>query len=902
MKENFSKEILRETQWETLTDESTLQKLNSDRKGLTHKEAAERLEQLGENKLPEGKRDSIVKRFLLQFNNALIYVLLGAAVLTAFMSHWLDTWVILGVVLINSIVGYIQEDKAQKALESIRNLLSLKASVIRDGKRGEIAAEKLVPGDVVILKAGDKVPADMRLISTSRFEVDESSLTGESVAVIKTIQPVKSGTVLGERESMTYAGTTVRAGDAIGVVTATASHTEVGKINTMLSETKATSTPLMRKINSLGKSLSVIILSFSVLLVLYAVFVSGASLGDTVLSVIGLAVAAIPEGLPAILTITLAIGVQRMAGKNAIIRRLPSVETLGSVTVICSDKTGTLTKNEMTATDIYTAAGDFTVSGSGYAPEGEIFFGDTRADLNKDLVLCRLIQSAELCNESDVVKEGDVWVPHGAPTEAALKTLVRKAGGIKVNAVKADDIPFDSKYKYRATLHIIDNEKFLFVNGAPENLIKICGYEETPKGNQSIDSTFWEEKIEMAAARGQRLLGCAYAKMPEDTISINHDDLNENMVFLGIVGIIDPPRPEAVDSIRICKNAGIRVKMITGDHSLTARAIGLRMGLTDRDNVISGAELEKMNEDEIREAACDCDIFARTSPEHKLRLVKALQEQGEVVAMTGDGVNDAPALKKADIGVAMGIKGTEVTKDSAAMVLADDNFSSIVSAVEEGRTIYDNLRKTLLFILPTNGAEAFVVCAAIIFGFIMPITPVQILWVNMVTAITLALSLAFEPAEQNTMKRPPRNPKESILGGYFLFRIAFVAFIIGMFTLFLFSYFGNRGCNLAYSRTIAVNMLVFGELFYLFNCRKIHHTIFSKGFLGNRFAFIVSGILILIQLGFTYLPFMQLWFDTAPLRAVDWFYPLAGGALVLLVIEIEKLFSNLIKMNKKRTS
>jgi Ca2+-transporting ATPase len=899
MKEDFRRENLHEIQWETLQDAVVLQKLNTDRNGLSTEEATGRLELFGENKLPEGKKDSFIKRFLMQFNNALIYVLLGAAVLTSIMSHWLDTWVILGVVIINAIVGYIQEDKAQKALDSIRNLLSLKAAVIRDGRRREIAAEALVPGDIVLLKAGDKVPADMRLISVSHFEVDESALTGESVAVSKTIQPVKPGTVLGERESMVYAGTTVRTGDATGIVVATAVDTEVGKINTMLSETKSTSTPLMKKINALGKALSVIILSFSVLLIVYAVFLTKASWTDTVLSVIGLAVAAIPEGLPAILTITLAIGVQRMAGKNAIVRRLPSVETLGSVTVICSDKTGTLTKNEMTATNIYTLTGDFAVSGLGYAPEGEITLGGVRADLNNP-VLFRLIQSSDLCNESDVVKEKDIWVPQGAPTEAALKTLARKTGYNSANATKIDDIPFDSQYKYRASLQSIDGKRILFANGAPEKLINICGYQATSGGIDSIDPAFWETKIEKAAAHGQRLIGCAYAEVGDDKSSLSHDDLNKSMVFVGIVGIIDPPRAEAIESIRVCKNAGIRVKMITGDHVLTAREIGMQMGLTDRPKVISGSELEEMNDQQIREAALDCDIFARTSPEHKLRLVRALQEQGEIVAMTGDGVNDAPALKKADIGVAMGIKGTEVTKDSAEMVLADDNFSSIVSAVEEGRTIYDNIRKTLLFILPTNGAEALVIVAAILFSFTLPITPVQILWVNMVTAITLALSLAFEPAEQNVMKKPPRNPKESLIGGYFLFRILFVSVIITVLTILLFSSYGNNGYDLAYARTVAVNMLVFGELFYLFNCRKLHHTIFSTGFLGNKFSFIVSGILLLIQVGFTYLPFMQQWFGTAPLRMVDWLYLLAGGAVVLLAVEIEKLLTGYIfRKNRK---
>ncbi|MDD4366842.1 MAG: cation-transporting P-type ATPase [Eubacteriales bacterium] len=898
MKGNFNREGLREVKWETLSGETVLEMLYSRRDGLTPAEISERNDIFGENKLPEAKKDSALKRFFLQFHNAFIYVLIGAAVLTAFMEHWIDTGVILGVVIINAIVGYIQEDKAQKALDSIKNLLSLKASVMREGKKGSVPAETLVPGDIVLLKAGDKIPADMRIIDVSRFEVDESSLTGESVAVSKSISVVKPGTVLGERSSMAYAGTTVRTGSAKGVVTATSVDTEVGKINTMLSETKTTTTPLTRKINKLGKNLSFIILAFSVLLMIYAVFISGASLTDTVIAVIGLAVAAIPEGLPAVITITLAIGVQRMAKRNSIVRRLPSVETLGSVTVICSDKTGTLTKNEMTATNIYTAKGEYDVSGSGYAPEGEIIKEGKNTDIKNDTLLLRLIEISDLCNDAEIAYEKDTWVPHGAPTEAALKALAQKAGYMKEEVLKEDEIPFDSEYKYHATLYTINGKKMILANGAPERLIAICGLQETDEGTNPVNRNKWEEIIEMAAARGQRLIGCAYSEVPDEKSNISHEDMNEKMVFAGIVGIIDPPRPEAIESIRICKNAGIRVKMITGDHVLTASEIGMQMGLTDRKKVISGSELEEMDDDQIREAVSECDIFARTSPEHKLRLVKALQEQDEIVAMTGDGVNDAPALKKADIGVAMGIKGTEVTKDSAEMVLADDNFSSIVSAVEEGRTIYDNIRKALLFILPTNGAEAMVILLAILFGFTMPITPVQILWVNMVTAVTLALALAFEPAEENTMRRPPRPPKEALIGKYFLFRILFVSGIITFFVLTSFSGLLESHENVAYGRTIAVNVLVFCELFYLFNCRKLGETILGRNFFGSRAAFIVSGILVLIQLAFTYLPFMHIWFGSAPLSAVDWLYPLGGGLMILLIVEIEKFFSGKL-LNKK---
>ena len=863
--------------WETLDSAEIFERLATGEGGISPKMAAVRLAEFGANELPEPPRLGAVRRFLLQFNNALIYVLLAAAVLTAVMAHWVDTWVIVGVVVINAIIGCIQESKAERALDGIRNLLSLRTYVLRSGQRLEIPAEELVIGDVVLMRAGDKIPADVRLISASNFEVDESTLTGESVAVLKSFAAMDAAAVLAERENMAYAGTTVRAGYAIGVVVATADETEIGKISQLLAETKVETTPLMRKMNQLGVVLSIAISVLSVLLFAYSTLLMEWPWQETVLAVIGLAVAAIPEGLPAIITITLAIGVQRMAGKNAIIRRLPSVETLGAVTVICSDKTGTLTKNEMTATNIYTTAGDFEVTGGGYAPDGEIVGFD-----GKNEVLRRLMQCADLCNESGVSRDGDVWGAQGAPTEAALKVLAGKAGIESGNAVKLADIPFDSKYKYRATLHEIDGKRFIFVVGAFDRLLAF-----TPSENLA----FWEAKAEMAASKGQRLIGLAYKAVAKNKAEIEHGDLEKGLIFAGLVGIIDPPRDEAIGAIRKCRAAGICVKMITGDHALTAREIARQLGLTERDRVISGAELEEMNDDEIREAAAGCDIFARTSPEHKLRLVRALQESGEVVAMTGDGVNDAPALKRADIGVAMGIKGTEVTKDSAEMVLADDNFATIVHAVEEGRTIYDNIKKTLLFLLPTNGAQASVIIAALLFGFTLPVTAVQILWVNMVVAVTLAFPLSFEPAEQNVMGRPPRGAKEPLISGYYLFRILFVTAIVTVITLMFFWRYEGGAYSLAYARTIAVNVLVFAQMFYLHNSRKLTVSLFNKDIWANKWIYIVSGILILLQIGFTYLPFMQAWFGTSSLNIVDWAWILVGGLAVLIVMEIEKMIA-----------
>jgi magnesium-transporting ATPase (P-type) len=876
--------------WESLSANDILSKLDTNFNGLTDEDAQKRMDKYGPNKLPEEKGPSAIKRFLMQFNNALIYVLIAATVLTAALKHWIDTWVILGVVIINALIGYIQEDKAKKALEGIKHLLSLKASVIRNSNRQSIDAEALVPGDLVLLSPGDKIPADLRLIeATANFRVEEASLTGESEAVKKSVDPVKAGTVLAERKSMAYTGTTVKSGNAKGFVVATGAYTELGKINKMLSETQTMTTPLIKKINEFGKLLSIFIIAFSLMLFVYGYFFREFTLGEISLAVIGLAVAAIPEGLPAILTITLAIGVQKMASRNAIIRRLPSVETLGSVTVICSDKTGTLTKNEMTAAAIYTSTGAYEVEGYGYSPEGSININGAIVKSSDDEALEKLILSARLTNDSQLEKdEYKNWDVKGTPTEGALMALSEKAGEFKYKTKRLSLIPFDSEYKYMATLNVVDNKRYIFVNGAPDRLLSMCTKQFGKSGPEDLNHKFWDEQIDDGASKGLRMLGSAYKEVASEKENLTHEDLEDGLVFIAATGLMDPPRPEAISAIKKSQEAGIRIKMITGDHVLTANMIGKKMGLSTNGTVISGDELENMNEHELRKAVKDCDIFARTSPEHKLRIVDALQKNGEICAMTGDGVNDAPALKKADIGIAMGIKGTEVTKDSAAMVLTDDNFASIVSAIEEGRTIYNNIRKGLLFLLPTSGAEAFVILVAIVLGQQLPISPVQILWVNMVTAITLGLALAFEPTENNTMQKPPRDPSASILGSYFIFRIIFVLLLIGGFTLYAYETVIANGSNLKTAQTIAVNTLVFGEIFYLFNCRKINESSFSSKFFSNKIALVAALAVLIAQMGFTYLPFMNLWFSTTSVYVSDWLLPILCGFGVLIIVEAEK--------------
>ena len=879
--------------WHAMEGQAVLKKQDVDpEQGLSGDEVNQRQDKYGRNILPKSKKRPWWKRLLLQFHNTLIYVLIAAGVITALMGHWVDTWVILAVILINALIGFIQEGKAEQALEGIRKMLSLEAVVIRDGKKKTLDAEELVPGDIVMLKSGDKIPADIRLLKNKDLRVEESPLTGESTAVDKDTDPVEEDAIVGDQTSMVFSGTVVTYGKATGVVVATGADTELGKINQMISEVEKITTPLLQQIEKFGKWLSLIILIITGAFFAFGYFFRDYSLDELFLAAIGLVVASIPEGLPAIMTITLAIGVQRMASRNAIIRRLPSVETLGAVDVICSDKTGTLTRNEMTARNIITSENNYKIEGTGYAPSGKIFMNDQEADPGKDEVLRQLLQAARVCNNAEISQEEEEWKLTGTPTEGALLTLSYKAGLEDFKPERLDSIPFESDHKYMATLNKIDDEKFIFLSGAPEPVMELCTRQYTSEGPEDIDKNFWEKKMEEVAANGQRMLGLAFSEADSGRTEIDKESCESKKIFLGIVGIIDPPREEVIDAIKECKDAGVTVKMITGDHATTAKAIGKEIGIGDGEKVMTGKKLEEMSDEELSEVVNEYDVYARTTPEHKLRLVKALQKNGKLAAMTGDGVNDAPALKKANIGIAMGIKGTEVTKDASEMVLADDNFASIVSAIEEGRTVYDNIRKALLFILPTNGAEALVLMSAILLGLVMPITPVQILWVNMVTAVTLALALSFEPMEENVMERPPRKPDAPILGRHFLWRIAFVSFLIGGLTLLMFRFMTGNGLEENAARTIAVNTLVAGQLFYLFNCRKIRLPSLGKNFFNNKAAFIASGILILLQLLFVYIPFMNTFFGTAPIDGIYWAYPLGAGLLVFFIVELEKAIIN----------
>ena len=881
--------------WHATGAEEALRRLESARAGLSEAEARARLERHGPNRLKPPKRRGPLARFLLQFHNVLIYVLIAAAVLTGLLGEWVDSGVIAGVVLINAFIGFLQEGRAEKALDAIRNMLSLHAVVRRGGRRAEVDAEALVPGDIVLLASGDKVPADLRLIEVKNLRIEEAALTGESEPVEKALAPAEPAAAIGDRTCMAYSGTLVAYGQGAGVVVATADATEIGRISEMIAEVQEVTTPLLKQMAQFGRWLSAAIVGIAAATFAAGIAFRGYSAVEMFMAAVALAVAAIPEGLPAIMTITLAIGVQRMAGRNAIIRRLPAVETLGSVTVILSDKTGTLTRNEMTVRQVVTAGTVFDVGGVGYAPRGDFTVAGREVAPDDNPELTEAARVALLCNDAVVREQEGEWRVEGDPTEGALAVLARKAGldpRLEAEELpRVDTIPFESEHRFMATLHHDHaGHSFIYLKGAPERVLEMCARERHEGQDRPIDLGAWQARVEETAAAGQRVLALAFRAADKGQRELGFDDVEGGFTLLALMGIIDPPREEAIKAVARCRDAGIRVKMITGDHAATARAVAGGLGIGDeKAETLTGVELEQMDDARLREAAPRVDVFARASPEHKLRLVQALQAQGQVVAMTGDGVNDAPALKRADVGVAMGVKGTEAAKEAAEMVLADDNFASIASAVEEGRTVYDNLQKAILFILPTNGGQGAVIVAAVLLGTALPLTPVQVLWVNMVVAVTLALALAFEPPEPGVMDRPPRPPGEPLLTGFLIWRVAFVSALLVAGSLGAFLYEMRQGASIEAARTFAVNALVMGQVFYLFNSRFIvAPATAGSGPLGNRYALLAVAVLAALQALFTYAPPLQDLFGTTALPAAAWL-PIAGfGVAVFALVELEK--------------
>ncbi len=864
-----------------------LRALDSDADGLTAEETARRLAEHGPNRLPEPTRPSPLRRLARQFNNLLLFVLIAAAAITALLGHWIDTGVILAVVLANVGIGFVQEGRAEKALEALREMLAPRAAVLRDGRRQSIAAEELVPGDIVLLEAGDRVSADLRLVAVQNLGTQEAMLTGESEPVRKSTDPVEPGATLGDRLSMAFAGTMVTEGTARGVVTATGALTEIGRISGMLRGVEQLATPLIRQMNRFARVLTVFILGSSAALLTYSVMIGGRAFSEAFMIVVGLFVAAIPEGLPAALTVTLAIGVQAMARRHAVIRRLPAIETLGAVSVICSDKTGTLTRNEMAVTTLVTAGGRLGIAGEGYAPEGRVSPEDG-AEV-PDALRAAAADIAALCNGAALHRGKDGhWRVEGDPMEGALLALASRLGrDAKAGGEIAATIPFDARHRYMAVLRREDTGGLALVKGAPEAILDRAAQQLGRDGPEPLDRAFWGAQAEAIAAEGQRVL--ALAQMPHAGDGLDHDDLEGELVLVALAGLIDPPRDEAIAAVADCQRAGITVKMITGDHAGTAAAVGRQVGLMQTETVLTGAEIESMDDDALREAAQRTDVFARTSPEHKLRLVTALQADGAVVAMTGDGVNDAPALKRADAGIAMGLSGSQAAREAAALVLTDDNFASIAEAVRRGRTVYDNLKKVITFILPINGGESIALVIAILFGLMLPITPLQILWVNMVSSVALATSLAFEPPEANVMRRPPRVRGAPILSRFILWRVAVVSalFSAGVFGQFLLSQ--AMGGSIEHARTMALNTLVAMEVFYLFSVRyRYGASLTLAGLRGTPAVLVAVGAVVALQALVTYAPVLQTVFETVALSPGDLLLcSLAGGAL-LLVLEIDK--------------
>ncbi|MFA6036582.1 MAG: HAD-IC family P-type ATPase [Legionellales bacterium] len=885
-------------QWHADNIHEICNQLDTHLDGLTEQQAQNRLAIYGPNQLKPAKRKGFFLRLLAQFNHVLIYILLGSAAISALLFHWIDMTVILSVVVINAIVGLIQEGKAETALNAISHMLSLKAEVIRDKKRASILAKWLVPGDIVLLKSGDKVPADLRLIDVKNLQIQESILTGESLPVEKSIEPTNLNTPLNARSCMAYAGTLVTYGKATGVVVATGDQTEVGHIGVMLEKIPELTTPLLKKLNAFSKTLTLIILAFACLCFILGIFIRHYSVQEMLMVTISLAVAAIPEGLPAIITITLTLGVIRMAHRSAIIRKLPAIETLGAVNVICTDKTGTLTLNKLVVENITTTLHSFSVTGIGYSDDGDFLLNNIIINPDDYIDLTTAIRGGILCNDAQLFKDNNQWVLQGNPMDGALLALGLKSE-INLSLQKkiyplTDLIPFESEYKLMATLHHDHlGNGYIYVKGAPEKIISMCSKQLADNKNVPIDKQFWLDKLQKLAATGQRILAIAIRPTNLQHQFLQLNDIESDLTMVALFGLLDPPRPETIQAISECQAAGIEVKLITGDHVATAQAIATQLGINDSHRVLDGDDLDKLRPSALLNQINQTNVFARTTSLHKLKIVEALQSKQKIVAMTGDGVNDALALKRANVGISMGIKGTEVAKEASDIVLANDDFSSIVSAIKEGRTVYENIRKTILFVLPTDGGEALLILIAILFGWALPITPLQILWINTVTAITLGLALAFEKPEKEVMNRPPRKLQTPIFSPLLIWRMGFMSLLLMLSGFGFFIWARELNLSMEVARTLTVNALVMGEIAYLFNTRKILGSALSlEGLFGNKAILIATAAVIIFQILFCYSPWLQDIFNTAALSFVHWIYIFLFGLVLFLLVECEKYLIN----------
>lgn len=890
---NDSPSVMHVQDFHAVPANEVIRAVRSRRDGLTEPEVRQAREDHGANRLPPARRMNPILRFFTHFNNVLIYILLVAGLIKAIYQDWVDFWVIVAVAIVNALIGFVQEGQAEKALAGIRGMLSVHAAVRRDGEWHQVDAEDLVPGDIVRVSPGDKVPADLRLIDAHRLAIDEAALTGESEPSSKQVAPVPAGAGIGDRTNMAYSGTVVTRGTATGIVVATGAGTEIGRIQALVDDVDDLKTPLTEQLDRLGTQFAIGILATAVIMMLAGRVVYQMAPESLLSSVISFAVASVPEGLPALVTITLALGVQQMARHKAITRTMTAVETLGAVTTICSDKTGTLTRNEMTARIALVPGARYVVEGDGYERAGAA----EPAGASAPGSLAALSEIVGACNDATLHAHGTSWEIVGEPTEAALAIFARKTGfaatGIERHAV----IPFDSAHKDMAVLvSRPHDEAHILVKGAPDKLLTRCASQLSPTGESTpFDPRGWEEAIEGLASQGMRVLAAARKPATSGQKTIARDDIESGLEFVGLVGLVDPPRPEAITAIASCHDAGIRVKMITGDHAETARAISRQLGLADGDEpvVATGTEIEAMSRSQLVEQVADIDVFARTTPEHKIRIVDALQSRREVVAMTGDGVNDAPALTRADVGIAMGIKGTEATKDAADIVLTDDNFATIERAVGEGRRIYNNIQKSVVFLLPTALGQGLIVFASVLLGFEPPLHPTQILWVNLVTAVTLSIALAYEPAEPGIMRHPPRDRDASLLNAWLWVRVTWISLFIGTATIVTYFLMRESAVDEPVARTTAVAVLVIAQIFVLFNSRFLHlSSLHPRALSGNRVVWISAGALFLLQMLFTYVPFMNDWFGSTPLGIGEWAVALAAGALIFLLVEVQKAAQN----------
>ena len=880
-----------EQAWHHLSVQETAEQLNSDPNiGLGKEAVRQRQEEFGPNQLTPDTGTSPWMRFLQQFNQPLLYILLVAGGITLLLQDWIDAGVIFAVVLINAIVGYIQEAKAEHAIEALAQALVTEATVIREGQQQKLPADQLVPGDLVWLEAGDKVPADLRVVETKNLHIDESALTGESAPVDKNRNPLDADTQLADRTNLAFAGTIATSGQGRGLVIAIGEATETGQISEMVQQSTHLITPLTHKIERFSWRLLYVILGLAALA--FAIGLGrGASWLEMFQTAVALAVSGIPEELPSLVTIILAIGVSRMADRHAIIRKLPAVETLGSATVICSDKTGTLTENQMTVEQIYAGGQRYNVSGTGYSTDGDIVQDEQPVDLEQTLTLRDCLLCGALCNDSSVTEEDSQPTIDGDPTEGALLVVGYKAGlrreDLEQAYTRPDIIPFESEQQYMATLNQGEMGRVIYVKGSTEAILSRCTQAQNIQGEPT---ELHREEIEAIAVsfaeKGLRVL--AFAKKAAEADTLERQDIESGLTFLGLQGMIDPPRQEAITAVAACQQAGIQVKMVTGDHAGTASAIAQMMHFSQQDHApaLSGKDLADRDTAALKQAVEDTAVFARVAPEQKLRLIEALQAKGHVVAMTGDGVNDAPALKQADIGIAMGKMGTEVAKEASDIILTDDNFASIEAAVEEGRTVYLNLKKAIAFVLPVNGGELLTILASVILGTALPILPLQILWINMVSSSSLSIPLAFEPKPDGVMQKSPRPPHQPLLTEDILWRIGIISLFNWAVTFGIFEWMMGRTEDADLARTMAVQTLVSAEIFYLLCISRFIPSLWGKlQGKSEPLAYapaIGIGCVVFLQVLFSQLGIFNNLFNTVALSWTQWLFCLAAGLPVIL--------------------